>query len=71
MVAPLEHLIRNAISHGIETPMERVEHGKTETGSVAINIGRDGSDIVIEVADDGAGIDIERVRQRTQPGFDC
>jgi chemosensory pili system protein ChpA (sensor histidine kinase/response regulator) len=64
MVAPLEHIIRNALSHGIETPFERVRKGKPETGKIAIDITRDGSDVVIRVSDDGAGVDIEKVRSR-------
>jgi chemosensory pili system protein ChpA (sensor histidine kinase/response regulator) len=64
MVAPLEHIIRNAISHGIETPVERVKKGKPESGHIAIDITRDGSDVVIKVSDDGAGVDIEKVRSR-------
>ena len=70
MVAPLEHIIRNAVSHGIETPVERVKKGKPESGRIAIDISRDGSDIVILVSDDGAGVNIERVRRRaTQLGL--
>ena len=64
MVAPLEHIIRNALSHGIETPVERVKKGKPETGRIGIDITRDGSDIVIRVSDDGAGVNIEKVRSR-------
>ncbi len=64
MVAPLEHIIRNALSHGIETPVERVKKGKPESGRIAIDITRDGSDIVIRVSDDGAGVNIEKVRSR-------
>ena len=64
MVAPLEHIIRNALSHGIETPVERVKKGKPEAGHIAIDITRDGSDVVIKVSDDGAGVDIEKVRSR-------
>jgi chemosensory pili system protein ChpA (sensor histidine kinase/response regulator) len=64
MVAPLEHIIRNALSHGIETPFERVRKGKPELGRIAIDITRDGADVVIKVSDDGAGVDIEKVRSR-------
>jgi len=64
MVAPLEHIIRNALSHGIETPVERVKKGKSESGRITIDIARDGSDIVIRVGDDGAGVSIEKVRSR-------
>jgi chemosensory pili system protein ChpA (sensor histidine kinase/response regulator) len=64
MVAPLEHIIRNALSHGVETPVERVKKGKPESGRIAIDIARDGSDIVIRVSDDGAGVSVEKVRSR-------
>jgi chemosensory pili system protein ChpA (sensor histidine kinase/response regulator) len=64
MIAPLEHIIRNAISHGIETPVDRVKNGKPEVGVIAIEITRDGSDIVVKVSDDGAGINLEKVRSR-------
>ncbi len=64
MVAPLEHIIRNALSHGIETPVERVKKGKPETGRITIDISRDGSDVVIRVSDDGSGVNIEKVRSR-------
>ncbi len=64
MVAPLEHIIRNAISHGIEAPVERVKKGKPEVGKIEIEISRDGSDIVIKVSDDGAGVNLDKVRGR-------
>lgn len=64
MVAPLEHIIRNAISHGIESPMERVNKGKPETGTVLIAVSRDGSDVVLKISDDGAGVNVDKVRSR-------
>jgi chemosensory pili system protein ChpA (sensor histidine kinase/response regulator) len=64
MVAPLEHIIRNALSHGIETPVERVKKGKPESGRITIDITRDGSEVVIRVSDDGAGVNLEKVRSR-------
>ena len=64
MVAPLEHIIRNALSHGIETPVERVKKGKLESGKITIDITRDGSEVVIRVSDDGAGVNLEKVRSR-------
>ncbi|MCP4492459.1 MAG: response regulator [Gammaproteobacteria bacterium] len=64
MIAPLEHIIRNAISHGIEAPVERVKKGKSEIGKIDIAISRDGSDIVIRVSDDGAGVNLDKVRGR-------
>jgi chemosensory pili system protein ChpA (sensor histidine kinase/response regulator) len=64
MVAPLEHIIRNAIAHGIESPIERVKKGKSEAGTVLIEVSRDGSDVVIKISDDGAGVDVDKVRGR-------
>ena len=64
MVVPLEHIIRNAVSHGIEKAVERIEKGKPETGKISIDISRDGSDVVIKVSDDGAGINLDKVRGR-------
>ena len=58
---PLMHLLRNAIDHGIETPEKRLESGKSETGSLAMNLRREGNEIEITVEDDGAGISAQRV----------
>ncbi len=63
MVAPLEHMIRNAVDHGIESEQQRKEAGKPATGSIAITTYRQGGDIVIHLADDGRGLDVERIRQ--------
>ena len=62
MLAPLEHMIRNAIDHGIESAEERQVVGKPATGTIAITTHRQGGDIVIRLADDGRGLDIERIR---------
>ena len=62
MMAPLEHMLRNAVAHGIEMPEERVVKGKRPTGKIKLIIGRDGSEIDIKVTDDGAGVNIEAVR---------
>ncbi|MBS2029574.1 MAG: chemotaxis protein CheA [Deltaproteobacteria bacterium] len=59
---PLMHLIRNAIDHGIELPDERERQGKQRRGTVAMSARQQGNHVVIEVSDDGAGIDDERVR---------
>ena len=66
MIAPLEHIIRNAIAHGIESPADRVKKGKPEAGTIEIKVSRDGSDIVIKVSDDGAGVNLGKVRNRAQ-----
>jgi chemosensory pili system protein ChpA (sensor histidine kinase/response regulator) len=64
MTAPLEHLIRNAISHGLEMPDEREEQGKPRTGKISLSISRDDAEIVIRFCDDGRGLNRERLRER-------
>ncbi len=61
---PMTHLVRNAIGHGIETAEERVAAGKKPQGSLRLAAYHQGNQVVIEVSDDGAGIDAEKVRQR-------
>ena len=63
MIAPLEHMIRNAVDHGIEAEAERLKVGKPATGSIAITTFRQGGDIVIHLADDGRGLNVEKIRQ--------
>ncbi len=60
---PLMHLVRNAIDHGIERAEERIKKGKPRRGIVSVNAFQKGNHVVIDVADDGAGIDEERVRR--------
>ena len=64
LVGPLEHLLRNALDHGIESRAARIATGKSETGEVALTVRQIGNEIAIEIADDGRGIDFERVRER-------
>jgi chemosensory pili system protein ChpA (sensor histidine kinase/response regulator) len=64
VLAPLEHLLRNAVAHGIETPEQRADAGKPAAGVVTLLFGREGNDLVISVADDGAGLDLEALRKR-------
>lgn len=54
---PLVHLIRNSCDHGVETPEERTDAGKPESGNIWLSAGQEGSNIIIEIADDGRGID--------------
>ena len=61
MAAPLEHLLRNAVAHGIESPAERAAAGKPESGSIELTVSQEGNEIAIEIADDGAGLDLERI----------
>ncbi len=60
---PLVHLVRNAIDHGIESPQKRRESGKPETGRVRLSAQQEGDHVAIEVSDDGAGIDPEKIRR--------
>ncbi|MEK7791670.1 MAG: Hpt domain-containing protein, partial [Pseudomonadota bacterium] len=60
---PLEHLLRNAIAHGIEEPAERLRAGKPETGQVTINLRQEGNEVIITLRDDGRGLDISRIRE--------
>jgi chemotaxis protein histidine kinase CheA len=60
---PLLHLVRNAVDHGIELPNVRVTAGKHREGSISIRIERTGNLVVIEVEDDGAGMDVARIRE--------
>lgn len=61
---PLVHLIRNALDHGIETPSEREEKGKPSQGTLKLNAYHSGNHVFIEIADDGAGIDREKVLKK-------
>ena len=64
LLDPLIHCVRNSLDHGLESAEERAAAGKPETGTVVMRAGNEGSMIVIEVSDDGAGIDAEKVRQK-------
>ena len=64
MTAPLEHMLRNAVDHGMESAERRKAAGKSVEGQVTLSLSRDGGDIVLQLQDDGAGIDIERVKAK-------
>ncbi|HEX4333033.1 MAG TPA: chemotaxis protein CheA [Usitatibacter sp.] len=61
LVDPLTHVVRNAIDHGIETPEDRVKAGKPEQGTVSMRATHRGGSVIIEVSDDGRGLDRERI----------
>ncbi|HOX43039.1 MAG TPA: chemotaxis protein CheA [Myxococcota bacterium] len=61
---PLMHILRNALDHGLESPAERRAAGKSETGVIRIDAYQKGNHVVIEVADDGRGVDLDRVRAK-------
>ncbi len=64
MLPPLEHMMRNAVVHGIEAPTVRQGAGKPPTGQITIRLHREGAEMVIDVADDGAGLDANAIRRK-------
>ena len=64
MVPPLEHMLRNAVVHGIETPAKRIAAGKPETGTINLNAYHEGGHIIIEIADDGRGLNVEKIKAK-------
>jgi chemosensory pili system protein ChpA (sensor histidine kinase/response regulator) len=66
LVGPLEHLLRNALDHGIESREDRLKRGKPETGEISVTVRQQGNEIVIEIADDGSGLDFDRIREKAQ-----
>ncbi len=61
---PLTHLVRNALDHGLELPEERLQRGKPEQGTLRLNAYHESGSIVLEVSDDGRGLDAQRIRQK-------
>ncbi len=64
MTAPLEHMLRNALAHGLERPDQRVSAGKSEEGNVTIAVSREATEVVIKVTDDGHGMDRDAIRKK-------
>ena len=64
LISPLEHMLRNAVDHGLESTQKRQEIGKPEVGSITLSLFRDGGDVVLKLADDGAGINLDAVRKK-------
>lgn len=64
VTAPLEHMLRNAVAHGIESPEQRRAAGKDETGQITIALDREGADVVLRVSDDGGGMNLDAIRQK-------
>ena len=70
IVDPLTHLVRNSIDHGIEQPEERARAGKNEIGRLSLSAAHQGGNIVIDVTDDGGGLDREKIiRKARQVGM--
>jgi chemosensory pili system protein ChpA (sensor histidine kinase/response regulator) len=64
MLPPFEHMLRNAVVHGIESSDERQKVDKPATGRITIRLHREGSEMVIDVADDGRGLDVDAIRRK-------
>jgi chemosensory pili system protein ChpA (sensor histidine kinase/response regulator) len=64
MTAPLEHMLRNALAHGLETPQVRRGAGKGEEGTITIHVARDATEVVLRVSDDGAGMNRDAIRRK-------
>ncbi|MBB6157138.1 chemosensory pili system protein ChpA (sensor histidine kinase/response regulator) [Pseudomonas sp. JAI115] len=64
MAAPLEHMLRNAVDHGLESAEVRLAAGKPAQGTITLDLTREGGDIVFDIRDDGAGVPLEAVRRK-------
>ncbi len=64
ITAPFEHLLRNAVAHGLETPAERLAAGKSEIGEISIDARQIGNEVILTLADDGAGLNFARIREK-------
>jgi len=66
MLAPLEHMLRNAVTHGIERQADRLAAGKREVGEITVRLTQEGNEIILTMADDGKGLDAARIRARAE-----
>jgi len=64
IVAPIEHLLRNAIAHGLETPEDRARAGKPEFGEIKLIARHEGNEMMLAIRDDGAGLDLQRIHKK-------
>jgi len=64
LVTPLEHMLRNAVDHGVEDREERLKLGKPEIGRIELNISRQGTDVLVSFSDDGKGIDVNKIKAK-------
>ncbi len=64
MKAPFEHMLRNALAHGIESPEDRATAGKPSEGTVSIHVSREATEVVLKVSDDGKGMDRDAIRRK-------
>ena len=64
MLPPFEHMLRNAVVHGIESPEERATRGKPETGTIRLSLHREGAEVMVRISDDGAGMNLQAIRSK-------
>ncbi|QKS30562.1 MAG: Hpt domain-containing protein [Candidatus Accumulibacter similis] len=64
MLAPLEHVLRNAVAHGLEDAPVRRARGKADIGEITLTLVQEGNEVILSIADDGTGLDLERLRER-------
>ena len=64
MIGPFEHLVRNCVAHGVELEAERLAAGKSAVGQVTIAVAQSGNEVAVDITDDGAGLDLQRIRLR-------
>ncbi|MGH8217324.1 MAG: Hpt domain-containing protein, partial [Steroidobacteraceae bacterium] len=64
MLPPFEHILRNAVVHGIEAPQDRAARGKPEGGSIRLELQREGAEVMVRISDDGAGMNLQAIRSK-------
>ncbi|MBV8341606.1 MAG: chemotaxis protein CheA, partial [Gammaproteobacteria bacterium] len=66
MLPPFEHMLRNAVVHGIEKPEERARRGKPDTGRITLELRREGAEVMVRLADDGSGMNLKAIRDKAR-----
>jgi chemosensory pili system protein ChpA (sensor histidine kinase/response regulator) len=66
MLPPFEHMLRNAVVHGIEKPEERIQRGKPDTGRIVLELHREGAEVMVRLTDDGGGMNLRAIRDKAQ-----
>jgi chemosensory pili system protein ChpA (sensor histidine kinase/response regulator) len=66
MLPPFEHMLRNAVVHGIERPEERIKRGKPDTGHIVLELHREGAEVMVRLTDDGGGMNLKAIRDKAE-----
>jgi chemosensory pili system protein ChpA (sensor histidine kinase/response regulator) len=66
MLPPFEHMLRNAVVHGIEKPEERIKRGKPDAGHIVLELHREGAEVMVRLTDDGGGMNLNAIRDKAQ-----